>query len=101
MYIQPIPPNTTPGENADKPRTAFFGGQYWVAKPTIADQVIYDIVKITQKAKNREMLAKGMNSWGVSGPDFRSVVNMGIPTHPGAAKYWTEKGVKLPPELVR
>jgi TRAP transporter TAXI family solute receptor len=101
MYLQDIAPNTAPGENADKPRTAFFWGQYWVAKPSVPDQVIYDIVKTTQEPKNKQMLAKVMNLWAVSGPDFAAVAKMGIPIHPGAAKYWTEKGVKLPPELVR
>jgi TRAP-type uncharacterized transport system substrate-binding protein len=47
------------------------------------------------------MLAKVMNLWAVSGPAFEAVVQMGIPIHPGAAKYWTEQGVKLPPELVK
>jgi hypothetical protein len=101
MYLRAIPPNTAPGENADKQRNAFFWGQYWVAKPNIPDQVIYDIVKITQEPKNKETLTKVMNLWGVSGPDFGSVVKMGIPIHPGAAKYWIEKGVKLPPELLK
>jgi len=101
MYLQAIPPNTAPGENADKPRNAFFWGQYWVAKPGIPDQVIYDIVKVTQEPKNKETLAKVMNLWAVSGPAFEAVVQIGIPIHPGAAKYWTEQGVKLPPELVK
>ena len=59
--------NTAPGENADKPRNAFFWGQYWVAKPGIPDQVIYDIVKVTQEPTNKEMLGKVMNLWAVSG----------------------------------
>jgi len=32
--------------------------------------VIYDIVKVTQEPKNREMLGKVMNLWAVSGPEF-------------------------------
>jgi hypothetical protein len=42
-----------------------------------------------------------MNLWAVSGPEFGPTVKMGIPIHPGAAKYWMEKGVKLPPELLK
>ncbi|HSB72474.1 MAG TPA: TAXI family TRAP transporter solute-binding subunit [Candidatus Methylomirabilis sp.] len=101
MSVKAIAPNTAPGENADRPRNAFFWGQYWVAKPSIPDQVIYDIVKITQEPKNKEMLGKVMNLWAVSGPEFGAVAKMGIPIHPGAVKYWTERGVKLPPELVK
>ena len=101
MYVQPIPPNTAPGENADKPRNAFFWGQYWVARPGMPDQVIYDVIKTTQEPKNREMLAKVMNLWGVSGPDFGPLAKLGMPLHPGALKYWKEKGAKLPPELLK
>ena len=101
MYVKAIAPNTAPGENADKPRNAFFWGQYWVARPAMPDQVIYDIAKITQEPKNREMLAKVMNLWGVSGPEFASVAKMGMLLHPGAAKFWQEKGVKLPPEVLK
>jgi TRAP transporter TAXI family solute receptor len=101
MYVSAIPPNTAPGENADKSRNAFFWGQYWVAKPDIPDQVVYDIVKVTQEPKNKEMLAKVINLWGVSGPAFGPVAKMGIPIHPGAVKYWKEIGAKLPPELLK
>jgi len=101
MYVKAIPPNMAPGENADKPRNAFFWGQYWVARPAMPNQVIYDVIKTTQEPKNKEMLAKVMNLWGVSGPDFSSVAKMGIPLHPGALNYWKEKGVKLPPELLK
>ena len=93
--FRPSLPTRLPGENASRPRNAFFWGQYWVAKPGIPDQVIYDIVKITQEPKNKEMLGKVMNLWAVSGPEFAPTVRMGIPIHPGAARFWTEKGAKL------
>jgi TRAP transporter TAXI family solute receptor len=101
LYLQAIPANKAPGENADRPRNAFFWGQYWVAKADIPDQVIYDVVKITQEPKNRDMLAKVMNLWAVSGPEFGPTVKMGIPIHPGAVKYWKERGAKLPEELIK
>ena len=47
------------------------------------------------------MLTKVMNLWGESGPVFAPVAKLGIPLHPGAVKYWQEKGVKLPPEMVK
>jgi hypothetical protein len=65
------------------------------------DQAVYDALKVTQEPKNREMLTKVMKLWGESGPVFGPVAKMGIPLHPGAVKYWQEKGVKLPPEMVK
>jgi TRAP transporter TAXI family solute receptor len=101
MEVKTIAPNKAPGENADKPRKAFFWGQYWVATPKMPDQAVYDALKITQEPKNREMLTKVMNLWGESGPVFGPVAKMGMPLHPGAIKFWQEKGVKLPPELLK
>jgi TRAP transporter TAXI family solute receptor len=96
-----IAPNTAPGENGDKPRRAFFWGQYWIAKPGMPDQAVYDALKVTQEPKNREMLAKVMVLWGESGPFFGPMAKMGIPLHPGAIRFWQEKGVKLPAELLK
>jgi len=101
MEAKVIAPNAAPGENADKPRRAFFWGQYWVALPRMPDQAVYDALKVTQDPKNKEMLTKVMSLWGESGPVFGPVAKMGIPLHPGAIKYWQEKGVKLPPELLK
>ena len=101
MELKTIAPNKAPGENADKPRKAYFWGQYWVAKANMPAQAVYDAVKITQEPKNREMLAKVMNLWGESGPSFKPLVKIGIPLHPGAVKFWQEKGVKLDPALIK
>ena len=101
MELKLIAANTAPGENADKPRKAFFWGQYWVARTGMPDQAVYDALKVTQEPKNREMLTKVMKLWGESGPSFGPVAKMGIPLHPGAIKYWQEKGVKLPPEMLK
>ncbi|HBB17381.1 MAG: hypothetical protein A3J94_12400 [Syntrophus sp. RIFOXYC2_FULL_54_9] len=102
-YMDPkvIAPNTAPGENGDKPRKAFFWGQYWVAKAGMPDQAVYDALKVTQEPKNREMLTKVMKLWGESGPVFGPVAKMGLMLHPGALKYWKEKGAKLPPEMLK
>jgi TRAP transporter TAXI family solute receptor len=101
MDAKVIAPNTAPGENADKPRRAFFWGQYWVARPGMPDQAVYDALKVTQEPKNKEMLTKVMSLWGESGPVFGPIAKMRIPLHPGAVRYWQEKGVKLPPELLK
>ena len=72
MYVKAIAPNTAPGENADKPRNAFFWGQYWVAKASMPDQAVYDALKITMEPKNKEMLTKVMKPLGRVGAGLRS-----------------------------
>ena len=101
LHLGMIPPNKAPGENADKERKAFFWSIYWVAQASMPELVVYDILKVTQEPKNKDLLGKVLNYWASAGPNFSSVVKIGIPIHPGAAKYWKERGVKLPPELIK
>lgn len=101
LHLGVIPPNKAPGENADRERKAFFWSMYWVALPRVPETVVYDMLKVTQDPQNKEVLGKVLNYWLSAGPDFSGLVKMGIPLHPGAVKYWTEKGVKIPPELIK
>ena len=101
LHLGVIPPGKAPGENADKERKAFFWSMYWVAMPSMPDEVVYDMLKVTQEPKNKEVLGKVLNYWSTAAPDFSSLVKMGVPIHPGAVKYWKEQGVKLPQELVK
>jgi TRAP transporter TAXI family solute receptor len=101
LHLGVIPPNKAPGENADKERKAFFWSMYWVALPKVPEAVVYDMLKVTQDPKNREVLGKVLNYWLSAGPDFSGLVKMGVPLHPGAVKFWQEQGVKLPPELIK
>jgi len=96
LKVVAIPPNKAPGENADKPRRAYFYSTYWIALASLPDEVIYDILNTTQDPKNKEMLNKVINIWEDAGPDFSVVAKIGVPLHPGAIKFWKEKGVKLP-----
>ena len=94
-----IPPNKAPGDNADKERKAFFYSTYWTALTSMTDEAAYDFLKLTQDPVNKELLGKIMSFWTSAGPDFGPIAKGGIPLHPGAAKFWLEKRVKLPPNV--
>jgi len=101
LYLGVIPPNKSVGENPDKEKRAMFWSLYWIALVSMPDEVVYDMLKVTQDPKNKEVLGKVVNYWITCGPNFSSLVKMGIPLHPGAVKFWKEKGVKIPPELIK
>jgi TRAP transporter TAXI family solute receptor len=101
LYLGTIPPNKSVGEGADKEKKALFWSLYWIALERMPDQVVYDILKVTQEPKNKEVLGKVVNYWLTIGPKFSSLVKVGIPIHPGAVKYWRETGAKIPPELIK
>ena len=101
LYLGVIPPNKSVGENSDKEKKALFWSMYWAALPSMPDEVVYDMLKVTQEPNNKELLGKVLNYWLEAGPKFESLVKMGVPLHPGAVKFWKEKGVKIPPELIK
>jgi uncharacterized protein len=101
LYLGTIPPNKSVGEGADKEKKALFWSLYWIALASMPDPVVYDILKVTQEPKNKEVLGKVVNYWLTIGPKFSSLVKVGIPIHPGAVKFWRETGAKIPPELIK
>ncbi len=101
LYLSKIPPNKSVGENADKEKKALFWSLYWIAVASMPDEVIYDMLKVTQEPKNKEVLGKVLNYWISTGPEFSSLAKMGIPLHPGAVKFWKERGAKLPENLIK
>jgi TRAP transporter TAXI family solute receptor len=101
LYLSTIPANKSVGEGADKEKKALFWSLYWIALKSMPDEVVYDILKVTQDPKNKEVLGKVQNYWVTTGPEFSSLAKVGIPLHPGAAKFWKEKGAKIPAELLK
>ncbi|MCJ7496351.1 MAG: TAXI family TRAP transporter solute-binding subunit, partial [Deltaproteobacteria bacterium] len=101
LYLSVIPPNKSVGESADKEKKALFWSLYWIAVASMPDEVVYDILKVTQEPKNKDVLGKVVSYWITTGPKFSSMDKVGIPLHPGAVKFWKEKGVTLPGELIK
>jgi uncharacterized protein len=101
LHVGVIPANKAPGENSDRDRKAFCGAVYWVAQAKMPEQVVYDILKVTQEPKNKELLGKVLSYWTTAGPQFDEIANFKIPLHPGAARYWKEQGAKIPAEMLK
>jgi TRAP transporter TAXI family solute receptor len=81
-----------------QPKEAEFTVTIWNAMIAHKDQpadFIYEVVKTTME--NREILEKTHPSAKETLIENASLI-ASIPLHPGAIKYYTEKGVKLPPE---
>ena len=49
LHVGVIPANKAPGENSDRDRKAFCGAVYWVAQARMPEQVVYDLLKVTQE----------------------------------------------------
>jgi TRAP transporter TAXI family solute receptor len=86
-----IPAKTYPGQDKDNAITVV--QNILVANAKMADQVAYDIVK-TFIEKRDELVAVHAEAKSIT-LENQSPKNSPIPWHPGAVKYFTEKGVKM------
>ena len=72
---------------------------YWIVNDKVPDDVVYDMLKIIMNKENNAMLAKVQKNWSDVSGDFEAVANLGVPLKQGAAKFWSEQGVKIPQGL--
>jgi TRAP transporter TAXI family solute receptor len=86
-----IPAKTYPGQ--DKDNAIAVVQNILVANSSMSDQVAYDIVK-TLIEKRDELVAVHGEARNMT-LENQSPKNSPIPWHPGAVKYFTEKGVKM------
>ena len=86
-----IPAKTYPGQDKDNKISVV--QNILVANAKMADQVAYDIVK-TFIEKRDELVAVHGEAKHIT-LENQSPKNSPIPWHPGATKYFTEKGVKM------
>jgi len=57
------------------------------------------MLKIIMNKENNAMLAKVQKNWSDVSGNFEDVAGLGVPLKQGAAKFWTEQGVKIPQGL--
>ena len=86
-----IPAKTYPGQDADNKVAVV--QNILVASAKMSDKVAYDIVKTIMDKKDELVLVHGeAKNFEVAN---QTIANTPIPWHPGAAKYFKEKGAKL------
>jgi TRAP transporter TAXI family solute receptor len=86
-----IPAKTYPGQDKDNPVTVV--QNILVANAKMADQVAYDIVK-TFIERRDDLIAVHGEAKSMT-LENQVLKNSPIPWHPGAVKYFTERGVKM------
>jgi TRAP transporter TAXI family solute receptor len=86
-----IPAKTYPGQDKDNPIAVV--QNILVANADMPDKIAYDIVKAFIE-KQPELVAVHGEAKSIT-LDAQSTKNSPIPWHPGAEKYFKEKGVKM------
>jgi TRAP transporter TAXI family solute receptor len=83
-------------KGVDAPVKAIAYSAYWIVNDRMPDDVVYDMLRIVMDPQNNAVLAKIQKNWSAVSGDLLGVAEMGIPVKSGAAKFWKEKGVKMP-----
>jgi TRAP transporter TAXI family solute receptor len=90
-----IPRGTYRANKDNDIETLTFGSFYYTHKDT-AEDFVYEVVK--KAFENIDILAAAHPSAREARPE--SIVYAGAPIHPGALKYYREKGIKIPDSLI-
>lgn len=95
-YPYTIKAGTYVGIDYDVPTVAT--GTFWIVNKDMDEQTVYELTKAAYD--NTTDLA---NAWGplkLMKPDASVLLGTDVPLHAGAAKYWKEKGVEIPAEIM-
>ena len=92
-----VPAGTVKG--VDQPVDCVVYSAYWIVNDKMPDDVVYDMLKIVMDKGNNATLAKVQKNWGAVSGDFEAVAELGVPVKQGAAKFWTERGTKMPQRI--
>lgn len=72
----------------------------WIAHEKLDKDLVYEMLKVVYDPKNKDYLASVHRQLTTMTPAFNVMEGLKIPLHPGAVKFWQEKGQKVPPALI-
>jgi hypothetical protein len=85
----------------DAPALSIGYDVWWIVSKQVSDQVAYDWLKAIADPDKLKELSSAVSTWKNLSGKFDALKHHGIYVHPGAAKYWSERGVKVPAEIVK
>jgi len=88
-------------QGMDAPARTIAYDVWWIAHKQMSDEAIYDMLKVVADPANLSKLVKTAKYWKNLSGNFTALVEHGIPVHPAAAKYWNERGSKVPASVVK
>jgi TRAP transporter TAXI family solute receptor len=74
---------------------------WWIAHKQMSNDAVYNMLKTIAEPKNLKQLTKTARYWADLSGNFNALKVHKIWVHPAAARYWKERGVKVPGEVVK
>jgi len=84
-----------------EPARSFSYPVFWYVHKQMSDDAVYNMVKIAADPGNLKKLASTAGYWKTLNADFSALQVHKIWVHPAAARYWKERGITVPAEIVK
>jgi hypothetical protein len=88
-------------KGVDTPALTIGYDVWWIVSKKVPDQAVYDMLKAIADPDNLNTLTSTVSTWKNLSGKFDALKHHKILVHPAAAKYWSERGVKVPSEIVK
>jgi TRAP transporter TAXI family solute receptor len=88
-------------KGVDAPALTIGYDVWWIVSKKVSDQAVYDMLKAIADPDNLKSLTDTVSTWKNLSGKFDALKHHKIFVHPAAAKYWSERGVSVPSEIVR
>ncbi|MEJ2730074.1 MAG: TAXI family TRAP transporter solute-binding subunit [Deltaproteobacteria bacterium] len=73
---------------------------FWISRDNFDPEAVYKMLKVAYDPGNKDYLISVHRQFAGMSPAFKPMKGLGIPLHSGAVKYWKEKGMDIPAELI-
>lgn len=90
-----VPGGLVPG--VDDPVNVLGWSVFWVAHADVPEEVIYEVLTLAEE--HRAVLTSVQSAWGDVAPEFDNL-DWGIKLHPGAVRFWQDRGVEISPGMI-
>ncbi len=74
---------------------------WWIAHKKMSNDAVYNMLKVIASPENLKQLTKTAKYWRDLSGNFNALEQHKIYVHPAAARYWKERGVKVPGGVVK
>jgi len=73
---------------------------YWAANKNVDSEMVYKVLQVAFDPENATQLGNIHVHLKSLAPKLEAMSSMGIPLHSGAVKFWQEKGLTIPDNLI-
>jgi TRAP transporter TAXI family solute receptor len=101
FYVPKTIPVQKEVKGMTKPALSIAYDVWWIAHKQMSNEAVYNMLKVIAAPKNLEQLTKTARYWRDLSGNFNALVQHKIFVHPAAARYWKERGVSIPGDVVK